>query len=233
LKVLLGIPCPAFLRSKWLKRIFGFDGWLAESKNEVRVAFETTPNRMDRSISGIIQAWKDSQAPWGVRLDADILPETPFDEMLEYARQNWVRHHAITTSPTIDQHGVAQFLPVVPFSAGESCSGLPFEVEWISGSINFVPREVYDAFESIGHYTYMAVDPMNGRIKDARMEYYIDVQRYNTTEDVDFCYKVKEHGFKVFADPRLLCGQRRDDLSIPSFRKGFHFGENINVDMTP
>ena len=220
MRVLIGVPCPYEIRSKWWSNI---ERWRDESTCQTRIFPEPTPNRMDWSISLILREAQKEGATWLVRLDADVKPEMPLDECLGLAEENWVKLNAVTGVPTIVNAGYdvgkVQCRPIVRIDPNR-----PFECHWVSGSLNFIPNQVFRRFKPLGYFQSQTGE---------KMPYLIPPQNTGSTEDSDFCSEVRKRGFKVFADPRILAGHRRgEDLYIPSFRKGMTDGGQVEVMLT-
>ena len=93
MKILVAVPCPASVSSRWWSRL---EAWRDECSYPVKIFPEVTPNRMDWSVSMMIAQAKKDRPGWLVRLDADVRPETPLDACIEMAEENWQAARAIT-----------------------------------------------------------------------------------------------------------------------------------------
>lgn len=214
MRVLVTVPCPIVVFSKHVQTWIDF---CRSEKFTVELRLERTPNRMDKSISACIELAKTLRPAWWVRLDADVRPQGSIDEFLMLAQQNWNDHGAISGCPTMNERGTIQCKAVDP---NGYTSEEPFECEYVSGSLVFVPQPVYDALKPV-----RVVEDGRG----GKMNYYIALQRPETTEDWDFCERVRAAGYRVMADPAIVAEQRRDDLGIPSFRRGMSVGARVFV----
>jgi hypothetical protein len=215
MRVLIGVPCPELLRTRFTEFLYK---WTSGSEHLVSIAWESTPNRMDKSISLIIDAAKKWRPQWLVRLDADVIPELALDDLLHIAEQNYVDGFGVSGSPTITETGLKEWKPLIPETESSEAR---FEVEWVSGSLVFCHQKAYERL------------PVRGRFTDAHgrtQKFYIALQHPEATEDADFCQAVRQLGVKVCADPRLLVRHRRE-LYIPSFRSPMRAGEGIRVDL--
>jgi hypothetical protein len=232
-KILITIPCrneqPMFYMkywNRWLRWCYDFED---ETHNKVRILPETTPNRMDVSLSKCIELaknppFKDPKwiPDWWVRLDSDIWPESELGPAFAAAVETWEKWKGITAVPTVDRRGVLQFEPEGKVSSLIS-SVIPFPCNWVSGSLVFTPREVVNALQPVSVYHQMFGDHQES------MNLYIAVQRPTTTEDYDYCERVRAEGFSVYANPNILARQLRPDMGIPSFRQGMTVGGKVHL----
>ena len=221
---LVTVPCPKLIYTKYWAR---WEDWVWEFEKEtghrVRIKPENTPNRLDLSLSRCVDMAKKLRPAWWVRLDADIMPEVPLSEMFRMAMLLWDEYGAITGSPTVDYNGVCQFDRLGHQSLDPVCDGRPFECEWVGGSLVFTPQDVFDRLKPVSSYVY-------GRDKVVQ-NMYVAVQRPNTTEDYDYCERVRSYGFRVFAAPGNLVRQMRPEeyVGMPSYRKGMTKGKTETV----
>lgn len=217
MKVLITIPFNSRvpILADWLKSTLK---WTYASEHHVEIWPETTPNRMDWSISACIQEAKDRNWDLWIRMDADTTPEQPLDDCIALAFENKRRGFDVTGVPTIMSDGVVQARFKAPYEdppKGTPVPGDALEVEWVSGSLVFTPKHVVQKLEPVGEYVY--------RTGEKKL-FYIQPQHPGATEDVDFCERVKAAGFKVCADTRIHIGQDRPKTKIPSLRAGNTFG---------
>jgi hypothetical protein len=216
LRVLIGVPCPDRLRTNW---VIHYLKWYRGATGDYVLGdqFEKTPNRMDVSISNLISGAKAFGPTWWVRLDADVKPLVQLEECLAIAEENRKAGFFVTGAPTITESGLKEWKPL---KGVEEANDKPFEVEWVSGSFVFTHRSVIDHMEPVGTFTDH---------RGMTMKFYIHLQRPGVTEDVDFCERVRDLGFKVCADPRLRVKHLRSDLELPSFQPPMKAGEGFTV----
>lgn len=226
MRVLITIPMNSRvpIMPAWLDRVLS---WTYASQQQVKIRLERTPNRMDWSISACVQMAKDENPDVWVRLDADTIPETPLDEALGIAFDNYKRlGFHVTAVPTIMPDGVIQAFFEPPYNdpmkehPGEPVPVGPMEARWISGSLVFTPRKVFQAMMPVGEYVYRG-----GQTK----HFYVKPQHPDATEDVDFCERIRQLGFKVCGDTRIHAGQHRPETSRPSLREGMHWGGSMDI----
>jgi len=240
MKFLVTVPSPHVIFAKhverWLKRITEFED---DTGHKVQLALETTPNRMDVSISKCIELAKQRRPAWWVRLDADIWPESTFLEDFTNAMED---HDDlgfdVTCSPTLDMNGIVQAERIGKLDPDPD---RPFECTWASGSLVFCPMKVLDRMKPVSVYKQkiageevvmpLYLQTSYSKLQTSPLALYIAEQRPTTTEDYDFCERVRALGFKVCSDPRNLTRQMRPDTGIPSFRFGMSMGEPTEVVM--
>jgi hypothetical protein len=216
MKILVTVPCPSLTYSEFWQRILD---WVNASSHKVRIAVERTPNRMDQSISACIVMARKERPAWWVRIDADVYPETPLDDMLALAEGNRAARYDVTGSPTLTESGVIQGAALRDADVNPQ---FPWEVKYVSGSCIWTPQAVYDALIPTGYY-----EDLTGK----KMPFFIAIQRPGTTEDYDYCERVRERGFRVCADPRMLVRQyrRSNAIALPSFRRGMTVGRETST----
>jgi hypothetical protein len=220
MKVLICVPCSEFVKSKWWAWL---ENWRDTTEHRVRILPETTPNRMDWSVSAMIGVAKKERPAWLIRLDSDVRPQIPLDACISIAEENFAKYRCVSGSPTIRESGDKAVIQALPVS-GVLSSFVPFEVTWMGGGLNLIPNDVYDAFQPLGEFT--------GQDGVSKMKLYIPSQKGSETEDVSFCGMVRKYGFTVYADPRLLTDQRKGDTYMPSFRAGMTEGAKMEVTLT-
>lgn len=215
MRLLITIPAKNQVPALYMKYFNRWQNWIYEfedaTQHKVRILAETTPNRMDVSISKCIQLWKDLRPAWGIRLDMDVWPETPLADCFDRAQELWLQHKAVTGAPTVDSAGILQFKPLDGDLALVQ-SRRAFPVDWVSGSLVFTPQEVFDALQPVSVYR----QDVNG--EERSMNLYIALQRPYTTEDNDFCERVRAAGYEVYADPGIEVRQMRESVGVPSYR---------------
>lgn len=216
MRVLTGVPCPSTLQTKWVRHYLKWTRAVGPTI-EFAEQLEDTPNRMDISISNLIGGAKKWGPTWWNRLDADVKPEEPLEAALSIAEENRRAGFLVTGCPTITETGNKEWKAL---DNSETRNDRPFEVEWVSGSYVFVHRSVLDKMEPVGTFT-----DHRGRT----MKFYIHIQRPGITEDVDFCERVRDLGFRIRADPRLLVKHTRQGLDLPSFRPPMEIGTPFSV----
>jgi hypothetical protein len=238
MKFLVTVPAPHVIFSKtverWLKWTTEFED---DTGDKVQLALETTPNRMDVSISKCIELAKQRRPAWWVRLDADVWPESTFLE--DFANVLECRDDMgfdVVCSPTVDKQGVVQ--AERPGKVDPDPIH-PFECTWASGSLVFTSMKVLDRMKPVSMYKQIIggeeqVMPLYlqtsyAKLQSSPLALYIAEQRPTTTEDYDFCERVRALGFKVCADPRILVRQMRPDTGVPSLRFGMKMGEPTEV----
>jgi len=213
-KLLLGVPCPAQVYTKW---VIHYMNWAKSDSILLGEQFEQTPNRMDVSISNLIEGAKAFGPTWWTRLDADVKPEPSLERCVEIAEENRKLGFSVTGCPTLTETGLKEWKPL---KGVEETNDAPFEVEWVSGSLVFTHRSVLDKLEPVGEFT-----DANGKT----MRFFIALQRPGATEDADYCERVRALGFRVCADPRLLVKHVRQGLEVPSYRPPMKPGESVYV----
>lgn len=224
MKVLITVPMNnrVPILADWLKTVLD---WVFESKHQVRLWPETTPNRMDWSISACIQKAKDENPDLWIRIDADTVPENPLDDCIEVTFENKKTGFDVTAVATVMHDGVIQAYFMPPYDdppRGEPVPDGPMEVYWVSGSLVFTPKHVFAKMTPVGEYVYR-----NGETKN----FYIQPQHPKATEDVDFCERVRALGFRVCADTRIGVGQDRPRTKIPSLRAPMRFGMSASIQL--
>jgi hypothetical protein len=225
MKFLITVPCrpdyPWFFTRNWARWESWTHDFEEETGHRIRVIPENTPNRLDISLSKCIMMAKELRPAWWIRLDGDIYPETPFRETFVRALELWEEKEAILGAPTIDRHGVCQWKalhpPTPPAEKG------PFEVEFVSGSLVFTPQDVYDRLKPVSQLSRNIGQDAIG------FEMYVDVQKPNTTEDYDYCQRVRALGYHVYADPFTEVRQMRPDFGVPSYRRGMKVNEPVEI----
>jgi hypothetical protein len=214
------VPCPHLISAKYQGRRnqwrYDFEDATGHSAREY---LETTPNRMDVSISKCIMLAKELRPAWWVRLDADVWPLTDLLDAFAFAVENWETHGAITAVPTVDRWGQAQWKTLNDKPTPPARNG-PFEVLWCSGSLVFTPMKVLDRLKPV-----QIVSNKDG----SHIDMYIKVQDPGSTEDYDYCERVHEAGFKVLADPRIEVRQMRGEVGIPSYSGDMKIGGDVFV----
>ena len=220
--VLVLVPCPKLIYSSWWKQVMT---WVSESNNRVAIFPETTPNRMDFSISAMISEAKNRNPDVAIRLDADVEPQTPLDEMLRIAKENEKAGFAITGSPSLNERGIIQAALLEDTPLDAAVEPRPYECKWVSGSLNVIPRRVFRAMIPVKRI------PIGAFNSDASFDMYIQVQTVDSTEDVDFCMRVRELGFRICADPRIMVLQNRPQTGIPSVRVPMTWGGKVEINL--
>lgn len=220
MRILVTVPSPYLIRSK---RLSQHEAWcLASAHHQVTLVHEPTPNRIDWSLWACIDLAKQRRPHYWVRLDEDAIPEAPLDNMVVYAEENRRVLGCAVSGTTILQRTGQVVVGRFPEDFEKSMpNDRPFPVKWVGGSLVFTHMSVLTKMEPISFYE----DP---RWPEKKAIYWNSTSA--STDDSDFSSRATELGFKIAADPRLLCHHMTDDYPIPSYRPPMSLDRPLTLD---
>lgn len=152
----------------------------------------------DRSISYIFGQLRNvPQLEMVLLLDGDISPEIDLREAIAIARQSFELGYGAVASPV-----PSQSLRVMVQPIGEKSKTDPYDVSYCAiTNFGFISAPALISLEPIG---------MWGDVEDKQWPAYIEERIANGTGDVHLCKRLGDSGWKIRADPRLLCNHRKD-----------------------
>lgn len=217
--VLLGLPCPPMVSSDQVSRMKDWYFASPEAMDYRGFLLETTPNMIDRSIWNMITVAKEIEPrpDWWLRCDLDVSPELDLEEYVEIAEENLQTGFACSATPALSDSGVVMVGAEPPGDIhilheqakfqGAMYAGRPYAASWFSGSFVFTHRSVLDRMSPTGVYYSMRGKPLPR---------YFDVPSGHT-EDSPFCARVRELGFRICVDGRIVTLHDKK-APRPSFR---------------
>ena len=211
-QIIVGVPCPRQLDASWVSEIVTWEQGSAH--HDVGFVFERTPNRMDWSISGIIDAVLRTDAEWLCLNDADVIPEIPFDAAAYYARKNLSElGFGVSASICRSVEGSYSLRPLDP-RVTEVSREEPVEVSFVTGGHWWIHRKILESLKPVSYLTL---------IGGAKRNIYIAIPEH-TTEDADMCERFRARAHHICADPRLLTVHLKTGR-LPSYRAGMPVGK--------
>lgn len=153
----------------------------------------------DRAISYIFSQLRNvPQLEMVLMLDGDIAPEIGLREAIALARQSFQSGYGAVASPV-----ASQSLRVMVQPTGEKSKSDPYDVSHVAiTNFGFLSAPALISLDPIG---------MWGDVEDKQWPAYIEEGIKNGTGDTHLCKRLgSEYGWKIRADPRLLCNHRKD-----------------------
>ena len=218
MRILAGIPCARVVRSQFF---LDYLNWVGESKHVVKHLVNNSAGRIDWSRSQLIDAAGEGKFDLHIQIDTDVSPMLPFQTAISFINQDISRGFDLVIGPTVGTNGRVMnnygpnFKP--PDNFGSNC----FEIH--AGAFGFVamsPRLIEKVRASPPASTLIDIG-------DKKHALYM-IYREGTTEDFDFCYRVRDMGFKVGCDPRLQMGHAKEVLLRPDWKRHTGAGPGTN-----
>lgn len=200
MSMLLGIPCPRTLETEYVSALWS---WLADSKemNAKDVFWEPTPNRIDISISKMIQRAKN-EGRGLLRLDADVFPDMPLDELLGIVQEGFDGGFDLIGAPILSVYKSLMYYP--KSKRYMEVKNLPreglIECKMVSGGFMAFSPKLIQALPVVAVHNLMTA---TGIPNEGAGNIYITCPPH-TTEDVDTCNRVIALKMKIAMDTRLL-----------------------------
>lgn len=152
----------------------------------------------DRSISYIFSQLRTvPNLEMVLLLDGDVMPEIDLREAVALARQSFELGYGAVASPV-----ASQTLRVMVQPIGEKSKSEPYDVSYLAiTNFGFISAPALLSLDPIGDW---------GDVEDKTWPAYIEEGTKNGTGDIHLCKRLGDLGWKIRADPRLLCNHRKD-----------------------
>jgi len=171
--------------------------WIVNTAKPEKVALLADfRNGYDRAISWIFhQARKTVDLEMVLMLDGDVGPEMSLHDAVELARQAFEDPDVGAVMSPVPSQSLR--VMVQPKDPSKQSKTSPYEVT--HGAITnfgFIRSEAFFSLEPIG---------MWGDVESTEWPAYIEERMANGTGDTHLCTRLGAAGWKILADPRLLC----------------------------
>jgi hypothetical protein len=181
--------------------------WILNTAQGERISMTADfRNGYDRAISYIMgQARTVPNLEMVLMLDGDIMPEIGLRKAVAIARQAFQLGYGGVCAPAASGSLRVMVKPVAEKSKTE-----PYDVSYAAiTNFGFISRDALMSLTSLGKW---------GDVEDKQWDAYIEESIAHGTGDTHLCARLGEFGWKLRADPRLLCGHRGKEASIQSDR---------------
>jgi hypothetical protein len=209
MRILLGIPCARVVRSQFFLDLLN---WTYDSKHNIRHIVNNSSGRIDWSRSQLIDAAVKGGFDLHIQMDTDVCPMIPLQSVLSYINQDFSRGYDMVIGPTVGVNGRVMNNYGPDFHPPENFGSTCFDVH--AGAFGFVamsPRLMKKVTESPPASSIIDIG-------DNKHNIYM-IYREGTTEDFDFCYRVRDLGFRVGVDPRIEMGHAKEVLLRPDWKR--------------
>jgi len=218
MRVLIGVPCARVVRSQFFLDVLN---WTDESKHRIRILPNNSAGRIDWSRSQLIDAALAWNADLHLQIDTDVNPMIPLQTAMSFINQDFSRGFDMVIGPTVGVNGRVMNNYGPNFKPPENFASSCFEI-W-AGAFGFVamsPRLIKKVTSSPPASNIVDIG-------DKKHPIYM-IYREGTTEDFDFCTRVREMGFKVGCDPRLEMGHAKEVMLRPDWKRHTGAGPGTN-----